>query len=97
MAKYLIETVSVTKHQYIVEAYSEDEAIKNGPYQKPIATYELGHNIFGMRAINEYEYDHEWADIVNEGNSSLDDRLESTKERLKEKYLENYGGTNGDL
>ena len=97
MAKYLIETVSLKKHQYIIEAYSEEEALEKGPNHQPISTYELGHNVFGLRAINEYEYNHEWADIVNEGNSFLDDRLESTKEQLKEKYLENYGGTNGDL
>ena len=93
MSKYLIETVSIKKYQYIIEAYSKNEAIEKGPYHRHIDEHDLGQHIFSIRPINEYEYNNEWKEIVDHEPEEED--LERLKDDAEQRYF-NYGGTNGD-
>ena len=106
MSKYLIETVSIKKYQYVIEAYSEEEAIEKGPYSRHIDEFDLGQHIFSIRPLNEYEYNKDWKEKGNENvnddypedsHRDLDPiKWDDIKDSVEEKYF-NYGGTNGDL
>ena len=97
MSKYLIETVSIKKYQYVIEAYSEEEAIEKGPYSRHIDEFDLGQHIFSIRPLNEYEYNKDWKEKENDNYPEDSHRdLDNIKDVVQEKYF-NYGGTNGDL
>ena len=94
MSKYLIETVSIKKYQYIIEAYSKNEAIEKGPYHRHIDEFDMGQHIFIIRPLNEYEYNKDWKEMEDTGPEDVD--LEALKDDAEKRYF-NYGGTNGDL
>ena len=60
MAKWVIDTVELIKRQYVVDAYSRDEAIDKMKDQAPHNIEVLSDTIFNIHTINEYEYDKEW-------------------------------------
>ena len=56
MTKYVIDTVELKKRQYVIDAFSEQEAIDKMEDAEPRTTEIMSDNIFGIRTINEYEY-----------------------------------------
>ena len=54
--KYVIDTVELKKRQYVIDAYSEREAIDKMEDAEPRTTEIMSDNIFGIRTINEYEF-----------------------------------------
>ena len=63
MTKYVISTVEVTKRVYLVEAYSQSEALDKNIERGPESADEvevLGEMTYSIDAINEYEYNKEW-------------------------------------
>ena len=64
--KFVIDTVELKKRQYVIDAYSEREAIDKMEDAEPRTTEIMSDNIFGIRTINEYEYKH--SPDYNEGH-----------------------------
>ena len=63
MSKYVISTVEVTKRVYLVEAYSQSEALDKNIERGPDSAEKveiLGEMTYSIDAINEYEYNKEW-------------------------------------
>ena len=60
MSKWVIDTVELIKRQYVVDAYSRDEALGKMKDQAPHNIEVLSDTIFDIHSINEYEYDKEW-------------------------------------
>ena len=56
MTKYVIDTVELKKRQYVIDAFSEREAIDKMEDAEPRTTEIMSDNIFGIRTINEYEF-----------------------------------------
>ena len=61
MSKWVIDTVELIKRQYVVDAYSRDEAIGKMKDQAPHNIEVLSDTIFDIHSINEYEYEKEWS------------------------------------
>ena len=57
MTKYVIDTVELIKRQYVVDAYTEEEAIKKMEDAEPILQ-EIVRGSNNIHTINEYEYKH---------------------------------------
>ena len=63
MTKYVISTVEVTKRVYLVEAYSQTEALDKNIERGPDSAEKvevLGEMTYSIDAINEYEYNKDW-------------------------------------
>ena len=60
MTKYVIDTVELKKRKYVIDAFSEKEAIDKMEYTDPILQEIVSDSIFNIHTINEYEYDKEW-------------------------------------
>ena len=63
MSKYVISTVEVTKRVYLLEAYSQSEALDKNIERGPESADEvevLGEMTYSIEAINEYEYNKDW-------------------------------------
>ena len=60
MTKYVIDTVELKKRQYVIDAFSEREAIDKMEDSEPILQEIVSDSIFNIHTINEYEYDKEW-------------------------------------
>ena len=60
MSKWVIDTVELIKRQYVVDAYTRDEAMDKMKDQAPHNIEVLSDTIFDIHTINEYEYDKEW-------------------------------------
>ena len=58
--KYVIDTVELKKRQYVIDAFSEKEAIDKMEYTDPILQEIVSDSIFNIHTINEYEYNKEW-------------------------------------
>ena len=56
--KYVIDTVELKKRQYVIEAYSEREAIDKMEDAEPVIQHIVSDSIFNIHTINEYEYKH---------------------------------------
>mgnify|MGYP003323605203 CR=1 FL=1 len=54
---WIINTLESTKKKYIVDAYSEEEAIKLIHSQLPHEVSVLGEQIYEIESINLYEYE----------------------------------------
>ena len=61
MSKWIIDTVELIKRQYVIDAYTKDEAIGKMEEQAPHNVEVLSNTIYDIRTINEYEYDKDWA------------------------------------
>ena len=83
MSKYVISTVEVTKRVYLVEAYSQSEALDKNIEMGPESADEvevLGEMTYSIEAINEYEYNKEWKTKIKQ-RDWID--LASGRDRLK--------------
>ena len=83
MSKYVISTVEVTKRVYLVEAYSQSEALDKNIERGPESADEvevLGEMTYSIEAINEYEYNKEWKTKIKQ-KDWID--LASGRDRLK--------------
>ena len=56
MTKYVIDTVELKKRQYVIDAYSEKEAIDKMEDAEPVLQEIVSDSIFGIHTINEYEF-----------------------------------------
>ena len=57
MTKYVIDTVELTKRQYVIDAFSEQEAIDKMEDAEPVLQ-EIVRGSNNIHTINEYEYKH---------------------------------------
>ena len=83
MSKYVISTVEVTKRVYLVEAYSQSEALDKNIERGPDSAEKvevLGEMTYSIDAINEYEYNKEWKTKIKQ-KDWID--LASGRDRLK--------------
>ena len=60
MAKYVINTVEIVKRIYVVDAYTEKEALDKHLDQAPDKVEFIGELTYSVETINEYEYNKEW-------------------------------------
>ena len=58
--KYVIDTVELKKRQYVINAYSEREAIDKLEDAEPVIQHIVSDSIFNIHTINEYEYKNEY-------------------------------------
>ena len=58
MTKYVIDTVELKKRQYVIDAFSEREAIDKMEDAEPVLQEIVSDSIFNIHTINEYEYKH---------------------------------------
>ena len=60
MTKYVIDTVELKKRQYVIDAFSEREAIDKMEDAEPTLQEIVSDSIFNIHTINEYEYNKDW-------------------------------------
>ena len=60
MTKYVINTVEIVKRVYVVDAYTEKEALDKHLDQAPDKVEFIGELIYSVETINEYEYNQKW-------------------------------------
>ena len=68
MSKYVINTLEVTKRVYLVEAYSQMEALDKNIERGPDSAEKvevLGEMTYSIDAINEYEYNKDWVELAS--------------------------------
>ena len=56
--KFVIDTVELKKRQYVIDAYSEREAIDKMEDAEPVLQHIISDSIYNIHTINEYEYKH---------------------------------------
>ena len=56
--KFVIDTVELKKRQYVIDAFSEREAIDKMEDSEPVLQEIVSDSIFNIHTINEYEYKH---------------------------------------
>ena len=56
--KFIIDTVELKKRQYVIDAYSEKEAIDKMEDSEPVLQEIVSDSIYNIHTINEYEYKH---------------------------------------
>ena len=56
--KYVIDTVELKKRQYVIDAFSEREAIDKMEDSEPVLQEIVSDSIYNIHTINEYEYKH---------------------------------------
>ena len=56
--KFVIDTVELKKRQYVIDAFSEREALDKMDVAEPVLQEVLSDTIFNIHTINEYEYKH---------------------------------------
>ena len=54
--KFVIDTVELKKRQYVIDAYSEREAIDKMEDSEPVLQEIVSDSIFGIHTVNEYEF-----------------------------------------
>jgi len=54
--KFVIDTVELKKRQYVIDAFSEREAIDKMEEAEPILQEIVSDSIFGIHTVNEYEF-----------------------------------------
>ena len=67
--KFVIDTVELKRRQYVIEAYTEREAIDKMEDAEPNITEIISDSNFNIHTINEYEYKH--SPDYNEGHDLL--------------------------
>ena len=60
MTKYVINTVEIVKRVYVVDAFTEKEALDKHLDQAPDKVEFIGELVYSIEIINEYEYNKEW-------------------------------------
>ena len=73
MTKYVINTVEIVKRIYVVDAYTEKEALDKHLDQAPDKVEFIGELTYSVETINEHEYNQEWKPQpdYNEGHDLL--------------------------
>ena len=69
MSKWIVDVVELIKRQYLIDAYTKDEAIGKMEEQAPHNVEVLSNTIYDIRTVNEYEYNKNWKDIVRPDRS----------------------------
>ena len=93
MSKYVISTVEVTKRVYLVEAYSQSEALDKNIERGPDSAEKvevLGEMTYSIDAINEYEYNKDWVDLAS-GREKLKDQEDWVDETKSIEISEGQG------
>ena len=94
MSKYVINTVEVTKRVYLVEAYSQMEALDKNIERGPDSAEKvevLGEMTYSIEAINEYEYNKEWKPLDPDiGPDQLKDGLPHQRELFELEPVKDY-------
>ena len=54
--KFVIDTVELKKRQYVIDAFSEREAIDKMEDAEPVLQEIVSDSIFGIHTVNEYEF-----------------------------------------
>ena len=93
MTKYVISTVEVTKRVYLVEAYSQSEALDKNIERGPESADEvevLGEMTYSIEAINEYEYNKDWVELAS-GREKLKDQKDWVGEEEPQEINEGRG------
>ena len=54
--KFVIDTVELKKRQYVIDAFSEREAIDKMEDAEPILQKVISDSIFNIHTVNEYEF-----------------------------------------
>ena len=65
MTKYVINTVEIIKRVYLVDAYSDSEALDKNIERGPESADKvevLGEMTYSLETINSYEYQKDWVD-----------------------------------
>lgn len=79
MKKYLVETVSIFRHRYVIEAKEEehacDEVVCNDGNLKEFSQYHVDENITSVREIDDAEY----LKVFDKDNEYLKDWEEERK------------------
>ena len=60
MTKWVIDTIELKKRQYVIEAYTKEEAIGQLEDAEPLTQEVLSDTISDIHSINEYEYNKDW-------------------------------------
>ena len=68
MAKYVIKTVELIKKEWVVEAYSPEEARDRHYDTRPTKVNRIGEVLFSEECINEYEFDQLWKSLDKDTN-----------------------------
>ena len=66
MSKWVIENIELIKKTYVVEAYGKPAAILTAKAQAPTKVETISEVPFNVTAINEYEYDKDWANKTHQ-------------------------------
>ena len=56
MTKWVVEEVSISRKQYVVESYTEDGALSIYNKTEPVDEEHISDSVFSIHAINLYEY-----------------------------------------
>ena len=80
MTKYVINTVEIVKRVYVVDAFTEKEALDKHLDQAPDKVEFIGELVYSIETINEYEYQKDWVQEASGrlGTSALE--LEPVKD-----------------
>ena len=77
MAKWVIDTIELKKRQYVIEAYTKEEAIGQLEDAEPLTQEVLSDTISDIHSINEYEYNKDWKPLDPDiGPDRLKDNLD---------------------
>ena len=88
-----MNSVEVTKRVYLVEAYSQSEALDKNIERGPDSAEKvevLGEMTYSIDAINEYEYNKDWVDLAS-GREKLKDQEDWVDETKRIEISEGQG------
>tara|TARA_Y100000310_G_scaffold337529_1_gene424785 strand:+ start:560 stop:823 length:264 start_codon:yes stop_codon:yes gene_type:complete len=60
MAKHIIRTVEIFKKEWVIEAYTAEEARDRHYDTRPTKVEKLGEMLFSEECINEFEFEQLW-------------------------------------
>ena len=60
MSKWVIDTVELKKRQYVIEAYTKEEAIGKLEDAEPLTQEVLSDTISDIHTVNEYEFEKDY-------------------------------------
>ena len=98
MTKYVINTVEIIKRVYLVDAYSESEALDKNIERGPESADKvevLGEMTYSIETINEYEYQKDWVQEASGRKDRVEDITTSGKLRHKSEWV--YAQNDGRL
>ena len=90
MSKYVISTVEVIKRVYVIEAYSEMEALDKSIEMSPEDAEKvevLGEMTYSIEAINSYEYQKDWVEQASGREDGVKDITTGGKLRHRSEWV----------